>query len=108
MAIIYSGNKANKGDDMVKRPSLAESMKAFQGEKAPVQVVVAPAADGPTDSRGAGRGYHAAPREGKKKATASLTPEDHRRLKRLSADTDRTIEELMFEAISDLFAKHGA
>jgi hypothetical protein len=91
---------------MVKRPSLAENMKAVQG--ASVQAATAPQPEPAARPAGPGSGYYAATREGKKKAQASLTPDEHRRLKRLSVDTDRTIEELMLEAVMDLFAKHGA
>lgn len=34
-------------------------------------------------------------------------PEERRRLKRLAVDTDRTVEDLMREAVSDLLSKHG-
>ena len=86
---------------MVKRPSLAESMKSVQGDRAPISLIATPPAR-------ESKSYYAATREGKKKATATLSPEDHRRLKRLSADTGRTIEQLMSEAVNDLFLKHGA
>lgn len=89
----------------MKRPSLAESMKSVQGDRTPISLIATPPV---RESKGEGRGYYAATREGKKKATATLSPEDHRRLKRLSADTGRTIEQLMSEAVNDLFLKHGA
>lgn len=50
----------------------------------------------------------AATRTGMKRATAILTPEDHRRLKRLALDTDKKLEALLSEAIADFLAKHGA
>lgn len=52
-----------------------------------------------------GRGYFAATRQGKKRVTFQTSESDHRRLKRLSADTGRSIEALMAEALADLFAK---
>lgn len=92
---------------MSKRPSLAESMKSVQQPSRPVVVPVAPAPRA-SSNEGEGRRYHAATREGMKRVTAPVAPEEHRRLKRLSADTGRPIEELMREAIADLFAKHNA
>jgi hypothetical protein len=37
-----------------------------------------------------------------------VPPEDHRRIKHLSADTDRSIESLLQEALTDLLRKHNA
>lgn len=91
----------------MKRPSLTEKMKAIQGDRLAARIVTVEAAF-PINSTGEGRGQSAALREGKKKATLPLSAEDHRRLKRLSADTGNTMEELMVEAVTDLFTKHGA
>ncbi len=88
---------------MAKRPSLAESMKAVQPPPA-ARVIEAPA---PAAPRSEGKGYFAATRVGKKRVTLAITPDEHKRLKRLSADTDRTIEQLMKEALDDLFSKLG-
>lgn len=93
---------------MGKRPSLAESMKSVQQPTRPVIVPPAATATRADDTEGEGRRYHAATREGMKRITAPVAPEEHRRLKRLSVDTGRSIEELMREALSDLFAKHRA
>ena len=46
-------------------------------------------------------------RDGKKRVMTPLSVNDHRRLKRLSADTGDTMEALMVEAVTDLFAKRG-
>jgi uncharacterized membrane-anchored protein len=43
-----------------------------------------------------------------KRLTVVVLPEEHRRIKRLSADTDRSIEDLMREALAALLAKHNA
>lgn len=80
------------------RPSLADSMKAVA--RTPVQVIETEAPPA--------KPAKAASREGKKRATALLSPEEHRRLKRLSADSGDTIEELMSEAVTDLLQKRGA
>lgn len=47
-------------------------------------------------------------RIGMKRLTVVVEPEEHRRVKRLSADTDRSIEDLMREALGDLLSKHRA
>lgn len=83
-----------------KRPSLAESMKAVR--QTPVQVIEAKPASEPTPATA-----KAASREGMKRATVLLSPDEHRRLKRLSIDTGNTIEELLHEAVTDLFQKRG-
>ena len=94
---------------MVKRPSLAERMKTVQTAPAastPATKAAPPAATPAVSSQP--KAYHAATREGMKRVTAVLPPEDHRRLKRLSADTGRSIEELLREAIAELFTRHDA
>lgn len=58
--------------------------------------------------QGGGGGYYAATRAGKKRLTVVVEPDDHRRVKRLSADSGRSIEDLMREALNDLLAKHNA
>ena len=97
---------------MAKRPSLAESMKAVQQpavRTVPVAVETSPAPARPIAESGAGdaRPYFAATRTGMKRVTAVVSPEDHRKIKRLSADTGLTIEELMRDAINGLLATHG-
>lgn len=94
---------------MAKRPSLAESMKAVQPQATP-RVIEAPAVPRAeaASARPEGKGYFAATRAGKKRVTLAITPDEHKRLKRLSADADRTIEQLMKEGLDDLLAKYGA
>jgi hypothetical protein len=91
---------------MSKRPSLAESMKAVSGQAPHVAAPVAHPA--PTVERTEGKRYYAATRAGMKRLTVVVEPEEHRRVKRLSADTDRSIEYLMREALADLLNKHNA
>jgi hypothetical protein len=70
---------------MAKRaPSLAETMKS-----------VAPAA----------KPYFAASREGMKRITVAISPEDHTRLKIKAAESHRSIESLMREAVAAVLAK---
>jgi hypothetical protein len=81
---------------MTRRPSLAESMKSVQN-----------AAPAPTPPRAApGKPFFAATREGLKRITVAVDPEEHKKLKHLAVDMGRSIEELMREALADLFAKH--
>lgn len=99
---------------MAKRPSLAESMKA--AAKAPVLAPELAAEAHPegaavtldTSAATAASGYRAKTREGMKRLTVVVPPAEHRRVKRLSADTDRSIEDLMREALAALLEKHKA
>lgn len=99
---------------MAKRPSLAESMKAAVKDPVSVRTPTAPVILSdvtPTKVPGSGAsasGYRAKTREGMKRLTVVVEPEEHRRVKRLSADTDRSIESLMREALSNLLASHNA
>ena len=102
---------------MPKKPSLAETMRqAVQGVEPPVPAAiplapppaVAPEAHRPEAAPPSAGAFPAATRAGKKKVTAPLSPEDHKRLRRLALDRDATSEELLTEAIHDLFAKYGA
>ena len=88
---------------MNKKPSLAESMRsAVQGGE---PAAVAPA---PIQAPKAAAVSPVATRAGKKKVTAQIAPEDHKRLRRLALDRDISAEALLIEAISDLFIKYGA
>ena len=95
---------------MSKRPSLAASMKAVGAQTPPpaAPIVESAPAPAPAPDRAEGKRYHAATRAGMKRVTVVVEPEEHRRVKRLSADTDRSIEDLMREALADLLAKHSA
>jgi hypothetical protein len=52
------------------------------------------------------KGFYAATRIGKKKATVTLSAAAHRQLKLLAVDHGG-VEGLLTEAINDLFRKHG-
>ena len=93
---------------MSKRPSLAESMKAVGAQTPPPAAPIVEATPMPAPDRAEDKRYHAATRAGMKRVTVVVEPEDHRRVKRLSADTDRSIEDLMREALADLLQKHNA
>ncbi len=90
---------------MAKRISIAGAIKlAAHGGQPP------PATDAPQpDNRApaAVRPYRAATREGKKMVAAPVDPAAHRQLKMLSAETGQKAEELIREALRDLFSKYG-
>ncbi len=94
---------------MSKKPSLAESMRsAVEGNELLPSPTPAPApASIPALAGKASGPQPASTRVGKKKVTAQLMPDDHKRLKRLAVDRDATTEALLDEAINDLFAKYG-
>src|SRR3954466_1441167 len=101
-----------------KRPSLAENLRSLAEAPPPVPSappsppVAAPAPAVSTGSRAAKdvserpKGFYAATRAGKKKATATLSAEAHRQLKLLALDHGG-VEAVLTEAINDLFRKHG-
>lgn len=97
-----------------KRPSLAESMRAVAAtppETAPTPRPPEnpPKAKKPIDeAETRPKGFFAATRAGKKKATATLSTAAHRQLKTLALEQEGgTVEKLLTEAINDLFQKHG-
>lgn len=97
---------------MSKKPSLAESMRQAAQASEPLPSIVAPVVAAPkaASQEPASKStatFHAATRVGKKKVTAPLTPEDHKRLRHLALDRDATTEALLVEAINDLFAKYA-
>lgn len=90
----------------VKRPSLAESMRqAVRPEPEPVPPTV-PVMPSEVPAARPVAGFYAATRVGKKKITAAVDPDVHKRLKKLSADRETTAEALLTEAIADLFTKY--
>jgi hypothetical protein len=75
----------------MKRPSLASSMKALKEDVAPDPVA---------------KVYHAATREGMKRLLVPVTPELHKRLKRLAVDQDTTLEALTRAAVEAYLDQH--
>ncbi len=91
-----------------KRPSLADTMKAVAAQKAaPPTLPVRRPERKADEGEGEGKRYFAATREGMKRITVAVAPEEHKKLKRLAVDVGRSIEDLMREALADLFAKHA-
>lgn len=98
---------------MSRRPSLADTMKAMAAKNAPPPVHMREVAPKPAEQANAPdkgererKPFFAATREGLKRITVAVAPDEHKRLKRLSVDAGRSIEDLMREALADLFAKH--
>jgi hypothetical protein len=90
---------------MAKRPSLAANVKAAAGEPAllPVMRTELP----PTESVAPPEAKRSASRIGRKAIYAWVDPAQHRKLKKLSLDLDRSIDALVTEAVQLLFERHG-
>lgn len=98
----------------MKRPSLADNVKAAAAtaeaepmrqpaaKRAPAHKVPAPGNDA-----GAGEAKRGGSREGRKAIYAWVDPAEHLKLKRLSLDTNRSIDSLVTEGVSLLFAEYG-
>jgi cell envelope opacity-associated protein A len=101
--LLLAKQQHQKAPIMTRRPSLAESMKSVQNAPAPAP----PPLRAAPERAGEGKPYFAATREGLKRITVAVNPDEHKKLKRLAVDTGRSIEDLMREALADLFAKHA-
>lgn len=87
---------------MAKRQSIAGAIKAAAHGAAPE-----PANDRTTRELVARAPYKARTREGKKMIAAPVDPAARQQLKVLAAELDRKVEDLIREALRDLFTKHG-
>ena len=92
---------------MTKRPNLAANVKAAAGE--PPILPVARLAEPPPAAEPVTppEAKRSASRVGRKAVYAWIDPAEHRKLKKLSLDTDRSIDALVTEAVHLLFARHG-
>ena len=81
---------------MAKPADLREAML----NKAHPSAAQEPVTDGAPSLRRPGR-------QGKSNVTGYFEPTVKRQLRRLAADSDRTIQSLIGEALNDLFAKNG-
>jgi hypothetical protein len=102
---FHVNKKTCKGDNMAKRPSLAANVKAAAGEPPVLPVAQMVQASPPTDTQPEAK--RSASRAGRKAIYAWVDPAEHRKLKRLSLDTDRSIDALVAEGVHLLFEKHG-
>lgn len=87
---------------MAKRQSIAGAIKAAAHGPAPES-----ANDRTTREPAARAPYKARTREGKKMIAAPVDPAARQQLKVLAAELDRKVEDLIREALRDLFTKHG-
>jgi hypothetical protein len=90
----------------MKRPSLAETMQ----RAARPETSRPPAAErlsSVANEEDQPRRFYAATRAGKKKITATVTPDVHLRFRQLGLEAGKGNETLLTEAISDLFVKYG-
>lgn len=90
---------------MAKRPNLAANVKAAAGEPSILPVAQMVQASPPTAAQPEAK--RSTGRAGRKAIYAWIDPAEHRKLKRLSLDTDRSIDALVTEGVHLLFEKHG-
>ncbi len=91
---------------MGKRPSLAANVKAAAGEPA-VLPLARMAELSPPEHASQPEAKRSASRAGRKAIYAWVDPAEHRKLKRLSLETDRSIDALVTEGLHLLLEKHG-
>lgn len=82
---------------MAKKPNLASALHQAAGRAAAEPVAEAPRAAARSRTR-----------EGTKTIAGHFDPAVSRQLKALALDRDTTVQELLREALNDLFEKHGA
>jgi len=88
---------------MAKRPDLRQALKPRAEVPVPPPVPQQDNASAPTT-----KSQHFRPsREGKSNVTGYFPPAVKKQLRILAADRDTTIQDLLAEALNDLFAKHG-
>ena len=90
---------------MAKRPSLAANVKAAAGE--PVILPVMRTEPPPAERITPQEPKRSASRAGRKAIYAWVDPAEHRKLKKLSLDTEHSIDALVTEGVQLLFKKHG-
>ena len=92
-----------------KKPSLSAALHAASGKNAPPAVVAAALAAEPLQIVVADKKPQAVPpsRAGKKIVSGHFDPAVTRQLKQLALDRESTVQNLLAEALNDLFAKHG-
>jgi hypothetical protein len=88
---------------MAKRPDLRQALKPRAEVPVPPPVPQQDNASAPTT-----KSQHFRPsREGKSNVTGYFPPAVKKQLRILAADRDTTIQDLLAEALNDLFAKYG-
>ena len=84
------------------KKTLAESLQQAADSHSIPQESAAPEEGGE-----AGRGYVAPARRGKKAVSGHFDPAVQKQLNQIALDEDSSVQELLREAINDLFAKRG-
>lgn len=92
----------------MKRPSLAATVKAAATTETAAAPVAAHTISNDAVSSATTGPKRSPSRTGRKAVYAWIDPAEHKRLKRLSLETGRSIDALVTEGISLLFDKHGA
>lgn len=92
-----------------KKPSLTAALHAASGKPTPPPVVAAAIASPPPQLVVTAAKAQAMPpsRAGKKIVSGHFDPAVTRQLKQLALDKESTLQNLLAEALNDLFAKHG-
>jgi len=85
----------------MKKPSLAEAMKPIDTRAA----LSAPMAEPPAHR--AANGHQQPGRAGKKPLIGYFSPECMKQVKQIGLDRDKTQQDLLAEALNDLFTKYG-
>lgn len=88
----------------MKKPSLAEALSS--PDPSPSQSVQAAVMEPPRGPKVAPSPKRPPSRVGKKPITGYYAPEVSKQLRRMSLDMDRSLENLLAEALNDFFRKH--
>lgn len=92
---------------MSKKPSLSSALHSLESRNA---VSAAPERVSPAEDDSGGGAAKAAPppsRQGKKTIAGHFDPAVSRQLRALGLEQDRTVQDLLSEALNGLFEKHG-
>lgn len=92
---------------MSKKPSLSSALHSLESRNA---VPAAPTRASATEEESGGDTAKAAPppsRQGKKTIAGHFDPAVSRQLRALGLEQDRTVQDLLSEALNGLFEKHG-
>lgn len=99
---------------MTKRPSLFSAKAPASTDPEPEPAATAPSSAAPpaavassAPALPSGRYPKATTREGKRVVTAYVSPEAFRQLKRIAADEDAQVQDLLAEGLNAVFEKRG-
>jgi hypothetical protein len=92
---------------MSKRPSLVEALREAGAASTHPRVNEPTGVGQVDDGKTAGSTTRPASRSGLRAVTCYVRPEAHRQLRLLGLEHGASVQELMCEALNDLFRKHG-